>query len=57
MSFADFAKIFSTLEVCEVVDEYRYSSTKVKAGGVCLMKVMVQYQGRYTFTVCQKDQR
>lgn len=53
MNFKDFLSIFSTLEVCEVVDEFRYSSTKVKANeSHVLMKVMVQYQGRYTFTVC-----
>jgi len=58
MNFTDFASIFSTLEICEVVDEFRYSSTKVKdAKGPVLMKVMVQYPGRYTFTVCQKDSR
>jgi calpain-15 len=41
MNFKDFCSIYSTLEICEVVDEFRYVSAKVVDHGWTLMKTMV----------------
>ncbi len=60
MKFEDFLQHFTTFEVCKVNDSYFYTYHKCKQDvdqNFSFVKLLIQYEGEYYFTLCQKDKR
>ncbi len=60
MKFDDFYKYFTSFEVCRVNDSFIYTYRKFKQENgqkFSFIKLLIQYEGEYYFTICQKDKR
>lgn len=59
ISYTDFLKIFTGVEICKANDSFKYVSMKCSLSEskqkFCFIKFLVQYPGEYCFSICQKD--
>lgn len=61
MKLADWKKYFSNLDVCQIHDEYVHTSIRLaqknKQQNFNYIKVQIQKEGEYFFSVVQKHKR